>query len=223
MLHVYDLATAVARIDRLFGGPASRVDASALDRGCARCFSDPEDALLRSGNALLPDQLVERVAAKDPTHWSDQPALVRRVLPQLVRLLADGRATDARWCARGLVAAGWHGWPDDQRRSVEGFLTTWWRHTLRTAPSFGRIREVFTSCAIASLTVRPWLDVWDEEATQSASVRELRARCIEDWHEDLARYGSTFPCWWGPDGSEERAVEALTAWMLDPGGRAHPR
>ncbi|MFD6165577.1 hypothetical protein ACFWFR_10335 [Oerskovia sp. NPDC060287] len=209
MLPEPDVTAAVARISTLFSGATARPD----DRGCGRCFSDEESALLRTPNRPLPDDLVLRVAAKDPLHWADQPSVLRRVLPRLVVLLVDGVDIDARWCARGLAAARWSTWPADESEAVEAFLNAWWTHTLRSGASFLRVAEVFMSCAIAGLLVDPWLATWDDEATRSSVVRERRERCIEDWWEDLDRVASPFPCWWGTDESEERAVKTLRSWM----------
>ncbi|KRC31663.1 hypothetical protein [Oerskovia sp. Root22] len=209
MLPDTDVAAAATTISTLFSGVA----AHPVDRGCGRCFSDEESALLCTPDAPLPDDLVLRVAAKDPLHWADQPAIVRRVLPQLVVLLVDGVDLDARWCARGLAAARWSTWPADESEAVEAFLNAWWTHTLRSGASFERVAEVFMSCAIASLLVDPWLATWDEEAARSSVVRERRDSCVEDWWEDLDRVASPFPCWWGTDESEERAAETLQSWM----------
>ncbi|MBW8798197.1 MAG: hypothetical protein JF597_32810 [Streptomyces sp.] len=66
--------------------------AQADEAGCGRCFDEGEIELLRSPDVPLPADLVRRVAQKDSFHWDDRPAIIRRILPQLVVVLADGEA-----------------------------------------------------------------------------------------------------------------------------------
>jgi hypothetical protein len=102
---------------------------------------------------------------KDPVlHWDDPEAVLRRILPRLAGLLAAGATTDPRWCAPFLGAVRWSAWPDDERRAIEAFLGAWWRSTLRGAHDAEQVAAVFESCAIASRTVDPWLDLWDDQA-----------------------------------------------------------
>ncbi|MFB7191609.1 hypothetical protein ACFCZT_41425 [Streptomyces sp. NPDC056230] len=67
------------------------------EAGCGRCFDEGEFELLRTPDVPLPADLVRRVAQKDPSHWDDQPAIIRRVLPQLVVVLAEGEASPISW------------------------------------------------------------------------------------------------------------------------------
>ncbi|WP_405904508.1 hypothetical protein OG696_40365 [Streptomyces sp. NBC_00656] len=78
--------------------------AQADETVCGRCFDEVE--LLRTPDVRLPTDLVGRVAQKDPFHWDNQPAIIRRVLPQLVVVLGEG-AVESALMARGLAAAGW--------------------------------------------------------------------------------------------------------------------
>ncbi|WP_142270073.1 hypothetical protein OHU34_44885 (plasmid) [Streptomyces sp. NBC_00080] len=78
------LAAAMARVAETFGGMTAQADES----GCGRCFDEREVELLRPPGVPLPADLVRRVAQKDPFHWDSQPAIIRRVLPQFVVVVA---------------------------------------------------------------------------------------------------------------------------------------
>ncbi|MBM9509311.1 hypothetical protein [Actinacidiphila acididurans] len=203
------LAAAMARVSETFGGMTAR----ASETGCGRCFSEDELELLRSPDIPLPADLVRRVAQKEPGHWDDQPAVIRRVLPQLVVMLAQG-ADEPDLLVRGLAAAGWPKWPGEQAGSVAGLLDAWWTHTLRNATPPTSAPDVFASCVTASSTVTPWLARWAAETTPIA--RQHLNECVNWWRQDLESDTSPFTWWWGSAAEEQAAWEELKAW---PAGR----
>ncbi|WP_328904224.1 hypothetical protein OHR86_33435 [Streptomyces sp. NBC_00441] len=164
-----------------FGG----MTAQANDTGCGRCFDEVEVELLRTPDVPLPTDLLRRVAQKDPFHRADQPAIIRRVLPQLAVVLVEGAAEPAL-VARGLAAAGWSRWPRKQAEAVAGFLETWWTQALRIESPPTSVCEVFESCVTASSSVAPWLARWEAERGMIAyhHLNESVGRWREEWASD---------------------------------------
>ncbi|MEU3304084.1 hypothetical protein ABZ729_30350 [Streptomyces sp. NPDC006678] len=200
------LDAAVARVAKAFGGMAARAD----ETGCGRCFDAGEVELLRTPDVPLPADLVRRVAQKDPFHWDDQPAMIRRVLPQLVVVLAEG-AAEPDLLARGLAAAGWSGWPGEQAGAVAGFLEAWWTQTLRTQSPPISACAVFESCVTASSSVTPWLVRW--EAEMSPVARRHLADSVGRWREELMSDDSPFTWWWGTEAEEGAAWHEVKTWL----------
>ncbi|MFD9435737.1 hypothetical protein [Streptomyces sp. NPDC060002] len=206
------LAAAVARVAKTFGGMTAQAD----ETGCGRCFDEGEVELLRTPDVPLPADLVRRVAQKDPFHWDDQPAIIRRVLPQLVVVLAEDVA-EPDLMARGLAAAGWSGWPGEQAGAVAGFLEAWWTHTLRTRSPPVSACVVFESCVTVSSSVTPWLARW--EAEMSPVARRHLADSVGWWREELMSDDSPFTWWWGTEAEERAAWHEVKTWLA---GQAQP-
>ncbi|MER5764600.1 hypothetical protein [Streptomyces sp. NPDC002082] len=189
--------------------------AQADENGCGRCFDTGEVELLRTPDVPLPADLVRRVAQKDPFHWDDQPAIIRRVLPQLVAMLAGG-VDESDLMARGLAAAGWSQWPGEQAAAVAGFLETWWTQTLQWESPPMAACAVFESCVTASSSVSPWLTLW--EAERSPAARRHLAGSADWWSEELTSDNSPFTWWWGTEAEEQAAWSQVKTWMA---GQTH--
>lgn len=211
--HAHSLQLAIARVAAVFAGMTAHPD----EGGCGRCHGPDEVASLRTADIALPADLVCLVAQEVPDHWSDHPAVIRRVLPQLAVLLAQGSAWPER-AAQGLAAARWSQWPDQQVQAVHGFLEAWWRWTLRQDSPPTPAREVFESCATASSSLAPWLTLWEAERSPVAD-RHL-AECADWWWDDLQHDTSPFSWWWGPAEEERAACLELRAWLA---ARRDPR
>ncbi|MFE2638106.1 hypothetical protein ACFXKF_25525 [Streptomyces scopuliridis] len=199
-------AAAVARVAKTFGGMTAQVDES----GCGRCFDAGEVELLRTPDVPLPADLVRRVAQKDPFHWDDRPAILRRVLPQLAVVLAEG-VTEPDLMARGLAAAGWSRWPGEQVGAVAGFLEAWWMQALRSESPPVSACAVFESCVTASSSVTPWLALW--EAEMSPVARCHLADSVGGWREELTSDYSPFTWWWGTEAEEQAAWFEVKTWL----------
>ncbi|MFJ8885572.1 hypothetical protein ACIRJR_19475 [Streptomyces sp. NPDC102402] len=196
----------MARVATAFAGMTARAD----EAGCGRCFDPDEVELLRTPGVPLPTDLVRRVVKKHPSHWADQPAIIRRILPQLVAVLAGGES-EPDLMARGLAAAGWSRWPREQAGAVAGFLDTWWTRTLRTKSPPIPAYAVFESCVTASSSATPWLARWEAE-TGPAARRHL-ADGLGRWQEDLASDCSPFWWWWGTEAEEQAAWREVKRWL----------
>ncbi|KON72316.1 hypothetical protein M768_15200 [Cellulosimicrobium cellulans F16] len=202
------LVAATERVAGLFGDAPAAAD----ETGCGRCFSEAELLLLRTPGVAVPRELAVRAAGKDPSHWDDQPAMIRRVLPTAVRALADGES-EPYLIARGLAAAGWSTWPAPQSSSIREFLDAWWTATPRREASLVRVVGVFEACVVATGKVQPWLDVLDREARTSVHASRHRDACRDDWRYELS--GGTFmlSAWWqGSWDDEQAAVAELERW-----------
>lgn len=197
---------AIARVAVVFAGMAADPD----ELGCGRCYGADEVALLRTADVVLPTDLVRMVAEEEPGHWNDQPAVIRRVLPQLAVLLSQGTASPDL-IARGLAAARWTQWPDEQAQALLGFLKAWWVWTLRQDSPPTTAREVFESCATATSSVSPWLACWEVERGPMAG-RHL-SECASWWWDDLEVGKSPFAWWWGPGEQERAACQELGDWL----------
>ncbi|MEY9846369.1 hypothetical protein ABH940_003456 [Streptacidiphilus sp. BW17] len=200
------LQSAIARVAEVFAGMTVGPD----EIGCQRCYGPAEVALLRVADAVLPVDLVASVAQETPDHWDDQPAVIRRVLPQLVVVLAQGTASPDM-VARGLAAACWPDWPQPQAQALGGFLEAWWTWTLGQETPPTSAREVFESCVTASSSVTPWLELWVAHE-QPAADRHL-SECAAWWWDDLDQDASPFTCWWGSDVQEQAACRELADWL----------
>ncbi|MEU2135225.1 hypothetical protein [Streptomyces sp. NPDC018352] len=200
------LAAAMARVATTFGDMTAQAD----EADCGRCFDEDEVELLRTPGVLLPTDLVRRVAQKDPFHWDDQPAIIRRVLPQLVVVLSEGEA-ESDLMARGLAAAGWSRWPREQVGAVAGFLDAWWTQTLRTESPPISACVVFECCVTASSSVTPWLARWEAEVGPVA--RRHLADSLGWWREELTSDDSPFTWWWGTEAEEQAAWREVKRWL----------
>jgi hypothetical protein len=197
---------AIARVAEVFAGMTVSPD----EVGCGRCCGADDVALLRTANVALPTDLVRMVAEEVPDHWSDQPAVIRRVLPQLTALLAQGTASPDL-VARRLADARWFQWPDQQVQAVLGFLEAWWLSTLRQGSPPTPAREVFESCVTATSSVTQWLACWDAERGPAAD-RHL-AECADWWWDDLQIDASPFTWWSGQAEQERAACLELRTWL----------
>ncbi|WP_051942860.1 hypothetical protein [Streptacidiphilus rugosus] len=197
---------AIARVAEAFAGMTAHPD----EAGCGRCYSAEEIALLRTAHVALPADLVCMVAEEVPGHWDDHPSVIRRVLPQVAVLLAQG-ATSPDLMARGLAAARWTQWPDQQVQALRGFLEAWWLGTLEQDSPPTSAREVFESCVTATSSVTPWLAWWDAGLGPVAS-RHLE-ECADWWWDDLQNDVSPFAWWWGTEAQERAACAELRTWL----------
>ena len=202
-----DLVAATERVAQVFRDASAAPD----EGGCGRCFSEADLLLLRTPGVTVPRELAVRVAGKEPLHWDDQPAMIRRVLPAAVRALADGES-EPYLTARGLAAAGWSTWPAPQSSSIREFLDAWWTVTLRREAGLERVAGVFEACVVATAKVQPWLDVLDREARTNHHASRHRAACRDEWRYELTGSFMLSAWWQGSSEDEEAAVADLERW-----------
>ncbi|GAA4991446.1 hypothetical protein [Kitasatospora paranensis] len=207
------LPAAVAAVAVAFRGAAVHSD----ETGCGRCFGDATLRILRSPGAPLPPDDVARISGKDPTHWEDRPAVMRRILPRLVALLAEG-TDDPDRLARGLAAAGWQQWPAPESRAVARFLDAWWAAALAEDTPPTPAADVLAACTIARASATPFLARWATDTSMTA--RAHLARSAPRWWEDFDLGHSPFDWWWGSDTARDAADAELREFLTVHAPRA---
>ncbi|MEU7021967.1 hypothetical protein ABZ990_15070 [Streptomyces sp. NPDC046203] len=207
------LDRALDRIDLVFRGMTARAD----EVQCVCHWGDADElALLKIPDVpLAPDLLFRTWRASD---WDDHGAVLRRVLPQFARQLADGLVPDCLMdeAGRSFGRGRWQRWPAPQRAAVREFLRAWWTDLLDTPDPTVPAHAALVLCFEASGTLGPWLDIW-EARDHPVAGRHL-AEAAARWEYDLLRE-NTLP-WrvWNTDPEVDPDSEALrdelTAWLL---------
>ncbi|GHC41737.1 hypothetical protein [Streptomyces cinnamoneus] len=180
-----ELAAAVARVAEAFAGQA----ADPRESGCLFCYGEEEIAWLRDPDAPLPDELVWYVAREVPSHWTDNAAVMRRVLPRLTALVAEGEhVSDAH--GLGLGGAAWQRWPGHQAEAVHAFLDAYWAAALREPRPAHTLLDTFAFCEEAHGSPVPCLARWENETGPVADAHLLDF--VEDRIDDLLSPALTY-------------------------------
>ncbi|ELS52053.1 hypothetical protein [Streptomyces viridochromogenes] len=195
------LVAALADIDTVFNGFASPAET-----GCERCFDPEETAYLRTPYTRVPADLVRRFVYKVPGHFEDHAAVMRRLLPQAARAMADG-SMDVAWWGHGLTRVNWRTWPTDQSDAIRAFLTAWWQDALATPEPPRPITDVFDCCSAIAGTVTPFLADWIRHPVADAHL----VTCARRWRTDLLADDLPLMCW--SDDGQEAAVAELQSWF----------
>lgn len=199
------LDRALDRVEVTFRGMTAHADE-------AQCTchwgSEEELALLKVPDVELDPDLLHRTWSA--TDWTDPGAVTRRVLPQLARALVAGQVEpllDMSDVGGSLARAGWRLWPARQTVVVWEFLHAWWAATLVDPDPAVPAHEVFALCVEASVSLGPWLTVW-EAVDHPAADRHL-AEAAASWEYDLL--GDQLP-WHASE--DARALRAgLADWL----------
>ncbi|WP_405857796.1 hypothetical protein OG407_12865 [Streptomyces sp. NBC_01515] len=196
------LDAALADIDTVFNGFASP-----HETGCGYCHAPEETAFLRTPYTRVPLDVVRYYLFEVPDHFDDHPAVMRRLLPQAARAMAEGTLSTIGYGAHGLSRVDWRSWPAEQSAAIEAFLHAWWQDTLTLPePPYG-IGDTFETCATIAGTAMPFLDGWISGPVAEAHL----AHCADTWLYDLLSDSSPF-CWWYDSG-----VAELRTWLAGPG------
>ncbi|MET9972508.1 hypothetical protein ABZZ80_43210 [Streptomyces sp. NPDC006356] len=195
------LDAALADIDTVFNGFASPTEV-----GCERCFHPEETAYLRTPYTRVPADLLRRFVYKVPGHFEDHPAVMRRLLPQTARAMADG-SLDVAWWGHGLARVDWRSWPARQADAVQAFLAAWWREALATPEPPHPITDIFASCSTIAGTVTPFLADWIRHPVADAHL----VSCARWWLPDLLADDAPVSDW--SDESKEAATAELLSWF----------
>ncbi|WP_327666755.1 hypothetical protein OHN37_10065 [Streptomyces sp. NBC_00485] len=207
------LDAALADIDTVFDGFAS-VD----ETGCGYCHAPEETAYLRTPHVPIPVDVVQYYLFEVSDHFDDHAAVMRRLLPQAARAMADGSLGSINYGAHGLSRVDWRSWPADQAAAIEAFLNAWWRHALTVPELPYGIEDTFETCTTIARTVTPFLDGWGRGPVAGAHL----ALCADSWLRDLLSDASPFSWWY--DDSVDTGLADLRTWLAGPGAarlRAH--
>jgi hypothetical protein len=200
------LDAALADIETVFSGFASPGET-----GCGLCHAPEETAYLRTPHTRVPLDVVRYYLFEVPDHFDDHAAVMRRLLPQAARALAEGTLDAIGYGAPGLSRVDWRSWPTEQAAAVETFLHAWWQDSLTVPePPYG-IDDIFETCATIARTVTPFLDGWVRSPVADAHL----AYCAGTWFYDLLSDSSPF--WWWYDDTEDVGVADLRTWLAGPG------
>lgn len=179
-----------------------------LVTGCTYCYGEQDLAELSGPLHLIPEDLVFSVAAKVPDHWDDFPRLYRRLVPRIVRPLVTGRLhVDEELIASRLVQACWTTWDASLSEALRDVWSAWWQCTLHTYPSPVPVREALSFIAVATNSLRPWLDGWTTTRTPAADTH------LADLVDDVMFEFEITDLRMGFYG-EYRATAELLGWLL---------
>ncbi|MEV0321845.1 hypothetical protein ACIBKX_26740 [Streptomyces sp. NPDC050658] len=191
-----DLDAALARIRSVFDGMTAAPD----EEGCTYCYGEQEIALLRQPRVELPEDLLVQVFHEVPDHFTDHPAVIRRLLPQFAGHLAAGRFGGLGYGATGLGRCRWPQWPAEQADAIRKFIDAWWAACLTDESSPYDITDVFAVCADMGGTITPLLEYWARQPV-GGRADELLRRAVEWWmpelFSDLPQL--IIPWWYWPD------------------------
>ncbi|MEU4211168.1 hypothetical protein AB0F13_14435 [Streptomyces sp. NPDC026206] len=205
-----ELTAAVARVAEVFAGQA----ADPQETGCLFCYGEEEIAWLRDPDAALPDEFVLQVAREVPSHWTDGAAVIRRILPRLAALAAEGAHVSDAW-GLGLGGAHWQQWPGHRFDAVHAFLDTYWSAALRAPWPAHTVFDAFAFCAQAHGSPAPCLARWESETGPVADAHLLDF--VEYRIDDLLSAALTFtPQGWVT--ADPRPDADLISWVLQYAG-----
>ncbi|WP_327730452.1 hypothetical protein OG250_35390 [Streptomyces sp. NBC_00487] len=195
------LDAALADIDHVFAGFASPTET-----GCDRCFSPEAVALLRVPHVPLPRDELHTFVHKVRDHYEDHDAVMRRLLPQTARAMADG-GFDIGSGRHGLSRTDWRTWPAEQAAAIEAFLYAWWEAMLLTPEPPYSLDDVLATCAGIGGSATVFLDRWPiHPVADTHLVNRSRA-----WARDLLVDDS--PLHWY-DHVPDNGVRELGAWLV---------
>ncbi|MDI2129256.1 hypothetical protein [Yinghuangia seranimata] len=210
-----ELTAAVAEVERVFAGAPVDVRRPG---GFPFRFDEADLELLSTPDAALPSNLAESAAASW-WYWDDRlPDVIRRVLPDVARMLPHDKLFYPARMFRGVAHAVWQQWPEDEAAAVLRLLDAWWADTLRRPFRDVEVADVLDACAVATGSFGRWLDAWDRERTWAADLH-LASVALCWTHESTIDLDA---CW--ADGREE-----LDRWLAGAarermaGVGAHPQ
>lgn len=134
---------------------------------------------------------------RNPHSVDDHAALVRRLLPQMARGMAEG-SIEITWPAHHCLARGdWREWPVLQSRAVRQFVEAWWFDQVTTpGHDHGAPFEAYAG-AVGDLPIA--LASWPEHPVADRYLVDASENCIDElmidsnplWVSDAADDGET--------------------------------
>ncbi|KJK49043.1 hypothetical protein UK23_15045 [Lentzea aerocolonigenes] len=174
---------------------------------CGRGLTEAELVLLDSDPALVPDELVQKVAWHSPTCFDrdEYEAAWRRLTSRVIQVLhnaPDSQLTAGLWWAR------WTDWPEDERAAFRAEMTEVLVSAAGDERRWPGLDAVFQAAAQLDQDLTPWLRLVD--GFPDAVVAHL----ADFWSLDVwisgGHYGSRL-LWENPS-----ATEQLVAWLVAP-------
>ncbi|MYW67722.1 hypothetical protein GTY65_27150 [Streptomyces sp. SID8379] len=208
------LTAALARVREVFGGATVPAD----ETGCLYCYGESDIALLHVPDAPLPEDLLWSLFHKVPDHFTDHPAVIRRLLPQFTQHLAyGGDGGSIGYASCGLGRTYWpETWPRRQADAVREFIDAWWDDLLSAGPAapYG-IDDAFSYAACMGGTITPLLERWARDPLGGPADAALASACAA-WDFDLLEddYGQSVFFWWQWFDRPEPVAE-FQAWLVE--------
>ena len=211
----HSLDRSIARVRTVFAGMTSPTET-----GCGRCHLPSDTELLRTPDVPVPDEVLGMFGRETPDHFDDRDASIRRLLPDLVVLIASGEVDGEYGGLNSMGSIAWGDWPAEQREAVFGFFEAWFVQALRTppqgpgedAPAGTDFDHVLRTCVSALSTVTPFLALWAAEPLGSVADAHLAA-WVELHADDLVN--NEWPLGWWCDYSRDEPVAEVQAWLCE--------
>ncbi|MFC9244267.1 hypothetical protein ACFT7S_09630 [Streptomyces sp. NPDC057136] len=212
----HSLDRAIARVRTVFAGMTSPTET-----GCGRCHLPSETELLRTPDVPVPPDVLAMFGREVADHFDDRDASIRRLLPDLVVLIASGEIDSDYGGLNSMGGIRWSEWPVEQREAVFGFFEAWFTQALRTPPEASAagvsvagpaFDQVLQTCVSALSTATPFLALWAAEPLGSVADAHL-----ESWVE-LNTYdiiNDEWPFGWWCDYSRDKPVAEVQAWLRE--------
>ena len=201
-----DLETALAEIDRVFAG--STCDA---DNVCSHCYSNEARSPLALPGAPIDPEVLASWTYKSPFMVDDHAALVRRILPQMARGMADG-AVHVFWAAQhALVRGDWRDWPRWQKDPIQRFIDAWWQDLVRNPEPNHSVTDAFEQYA-AIVGLEAALAAWPDDDVADAHLVAVDEWWVQDLLVDENPFG-----WLGDLHDKQQLVVTAQRWYLDVG------
>ncbi|MHA5047606.1 hypothetical protein [Streptomyces sp. SD15] len=201
------LDAAVARVESVFAG--MRVVSE--EPACSHCYTADELALLRTPDAVLPDDLVLHFFHESPGLIDNLDEVVRRLLPQFAAYLAAGRFSGMGFAQTGLGRVDWRGWPRGQAEAIEEFIEAWWLDFLRDDSSPHVVTDVLEVASDMAGTVTPLLALWAAEP-RGGRADALLERFVESRGDELLQDDPTVLGFWC---DRQDLIAELQQWLVD--------
>ncbi|MFE7504563.1 hypothetical protein [Promicromonospora sp. NPDC057488] len=200
------LQRALDDVDRVFGAFIC-----AADNPCTHCYGDDGVPELKVSGAQIDRATLRLLAYEAPSILADHEALVRRILPQVARGMADG-TVHTYWADQHcLTRCDWRGWPAPQPEVITEFVAAWWADLITTPDPHHSITDAFATFAALSGDVGAALAAWPDHSVANHHLVTASSVWLHDLvHDDDPLYLLL------PDGPAP-VVQAMSDWYIDVG------
>ncbi|GHH78044.1 hypothetical protein [Promicromonospora soli] len=175
------LQAALDAVDHTFDGFTC-----AADNPCTHCYGDRDEGLpeLTIPGTLLAPDLLDSLAYRTPSLFTDHAAMVRRILPQMARRLADG-TLHTYWPEQHCLArSNWREWPTSQADAIRELIEAWWEDLVTTREPHHDIALAFATFAAVTGDLAAALASWPDDDTANRHLVTVSRGWIDDLIND---------------------------------------
>jgi hypothetical protein len=200
------LQRALDDVDRLFGAFTC-----AADNPCTHCYGDDGVPELEVSGAQIDPVTLGSLAYESLGILQDHEAMVRRILPQLARAMADG-TVHTFWADQHCLARfDWRGWPAPQPEVVTEFVAAWWADLITTPDPHHSVTDAFVTFAALTGDISAALAAWPDHPVANRHL----AAASNFWLHDLVHDDDPLDLLLR-DGPAP-AVQVMSDWYTDVG------